>query len=125
MRQVEIINASAALKSPLVVDYCESFWCKLLGLSYRRSLPFERGLLMDERTESRTATGIHMLGMFFDLTIVWLDSQLKVVDVKPARAWRSYLFPREAARYVLECGASRLEEFRIGHQIEFKDHPDR
>lgn len=62
-----------------------------------------------------------MLGMSFDLSIVWLNSDLCVVDLGKARRWRSFLAPRKPARYVLECGASRFEEFQIGDQLAFED----
>jgi len=62
-----------------------------------------------------------MLGMAFDLSIIWLDASLKVVDARRARRWRSFLFPRKAARYVLEFHASRIEEFHIGDQLAFEE----
>jgi hypothetical protein len=121
MRQVKIINRTRRLKKPLSVDYCQSFFCKLRGLALRRKLPTGRGLLLADGSESRLNAGIHMLGMFFDLTIVWLDKNLKVVDVRRARRWRSFLFPRKPARYVIECGVSRYEDFRIGDKLAFED----
>ncbi|MEX1248304.1 MAG: DUF192 domain-containing protein [Anaerolineales bacterium] len=121
MRRVEIFNHSRPLNSPLVVDYCESYLCKLRGLALRRELAPGRGLLLAEGRESRLNAGIHMLGMFFDLSIVWLDKDLKIVDLRRARRWRSFLFPRKPARYVLEFHASRLDEFRLGDQLVFKE----
>lgn len=121
MRQVHIINHSRRLKKPLTADYCESFFCKLRGLALRRKLVAGHGLMLVYGSESRLNTGIHMLGMFFDLTIVWLDRNAKVVDVRRARRWRSFLFPRKPACYVIECGVSRYEDFRIGDKLAFED----
>lgn len=123
MRRVQILNRNRALQLPLEVDYCTSFLCKLRGLSWRRHLALGHGLLMAEAGESRLNTAIHMLGMAFDLSIIWLDSDLRVVDVRPAWRWRSFLTPRKAARYVIECRLERLEEFQIGDQIELQDIP--
>lgn len=120
MRQVSIINRTHPLKTPLVADYCERFLCKLRGLALRPDLAISRGMVLAEGGESRLNAGIHMLGMAFDLSIVWLDNGLNVVDVQAARRWRSLLFPRRAARYVLEFHASRLEEFHIGDQLAFE-----
>lgn len=122
MRQVSILNRTHPLKTPLVADYCERFVCKLRGLVLRPDLQIGRGLVLAEGSESRLNAGIHMLGMAFDLSIVWLDSGLKVVDVQGARRWRSFLFPRKAARYVLEFHASRLEEFHVGDQLAFEEN---
>lgn len=121
MRRIQIVNHSHKLKSPLTADYCESFLCKLRGLALRRKLPANRGLVLADASESRLSAGIHMLGMFFDLTIVWLDNELKVVDVRRARRWRSFIFPRKPARYVIECGGSRYEDFRIGDKLAFQE----
>lgn len=123
MRQVQIINRSRPLKQTLVARYCQSFLCKLRGLAFRSGLPATEGLILAEGREGRANTAVHMLGMSFDLSIVWLDSDLRVVDLGNARRRRSFLVPRKPARYVLECGASRFEEFRIGDQLAFEDLP--
>lgn len=121
MRQVKILNRSHRLRKPLTVDYCESFWCKLRGLALRPKLSAGRGLLLADTSESQLNSGIHMLGMSFDLTIVWLDKNLKVVDVCRARRWRSFLFPRKPARFVIECGVSRYEDFHIGDKLTLQN----
>jgi len=121
MRQVHIVNRSRSLTRPLSVNYCQSFFCKLRGLALRRKLAAGRGLMLVDGSESRLNASVHMLGMFFDLTIVWLDKNLNVVDVRRAWRWRSFLFPRKPARYVIECGVSRYEEFRIGDELAFED----
>lgn len=82
----------------------------------KRLLPTE-GLLLADAKASRLNAGIHMLGMFFDLSIIWLDDDFKVVDKALARPWISFIFPRNPARYVIECAVSRYEEFHIGDQL--------
>lgn len=121
MRKVTIVNRTHKLKSALVAEYCENFLCKLRGLALRRKLPANRALVLADASESRLSAGVHMLGMSFDLTIVWLDKNLKVVDVGRGRRWRSFLFPRKPARYVIECGVSRYEDFRIGDKLAFQE----
>jgi uncharacterized membrane protein (UPF0127 family) len=120
LRQVNIINRTRSLKQPLGAGFCESFWCKLRGLSWRRSLAEDRGLVLADKSESRVNSSIHMLGMMFALTIVWLDNNFKVVDVYHAKPWLSVAAPRKPARYVIECAASRHEDFQIGDQLAFE-----
>ncbi len=79
------------------------------------------GIVLVYKNVSITGTAIHMLGMFFDLAIIWLDADLKVVDVRQAIKWRSFIAPRKAASYVIECSLSRGAEFKIGDQIEFEN----
>jgi hypothetical protein len=42
------------------------------------------------------------------------------VDSAVARSWRSIIVPRLAARYILEIHPCRLEDFKIGDQVEFQ-----
>jgi uncharacterized membrane protein (UPF0127 family) len=121
MRQISIQNKSRRLKKPLTLRHCDSFLCKLRGLSFRSRLPADSGLLMAESKAGRFNTGIHMLGMFFDLSIIWLDDGFKIVDKTLARRWISFVLPRRPARYVIECAVSRYEEFEIGDQLAFKE----
>jgi uncharacterized membrane protein (UPF0127 family) len=123
LRQVQVSNRSQKLKSALVAVYADGYFAKLRGLAFRRSLAADRGLLLVEGSASRLSAGIHMFGVAFDLAIIWLDADLKVVDLAHARRWRSLLFPRKPARYVLECAASRLSEFHLGDQLVLKEVP--
>lgn len=123
MKLISVRNLSRPLKQELRADYCDRFWCRLRGLMYRRQLAPDRGLVLAEAGESRANAGIHMLGMAFDLTVVWLDNAYRVVDVQHARRWRSFLLPRKPARYVIELHVSRFEEFHIGDQLVFEETP--
>ena len=123
MRWVQIRNSSHPLKSSLVAGYCDSFLCKLRGLALRPDLPSGESLLLVEGGQSRLGTGIHMFAMAFDLSVAWLDADLKVVDVRHARRWRSLFVPRKPARYVLEFHVSRFEEFHVDDQIVLEEVP--
>ena len=112
-----VSNQSRALQKPLVLKECASFWNKARGLSWRFPIAEEQGILLVANKVGRQETAIHMLGVFFHLTVVWLDEDYKVVDAQKAYAWRSFLFPQNAAKYVLECRLARFEEFRPGDQL--------
>ncbi len=120
MQFIAIRNLSRPLTQPLSVRYCERFLCRLRGLMFQRKLAPTEGLLLADARANRLNAGIHMLGMLFDLSILWLDGNLNVVDKAIARPWRSFLFPRRPARYVIECAVSRYEEFQIGDQLAFE-----
>lgn len=121
MQEIEIINLQRPFMSPLRAGLCTSYLCRLRGLSFRRSIPIEWGLLMGNSTESRLDSGIHMLGMNFDLGIVWINTDGKVVDLRHARKWLSFLLPKKPAKYVLEILPPRMEEFKIGDVLRFED----
>ncbi len=91
---------------------------------FRSPLPDDEGLLLVQDRQSRTEAAIHMLGMRFDLTVVWIDETRRVVDVRIARRWPPVYFPRRAARYVLETGLHHRTNFQPGDQLYFEGMPD-
>lgn len=123
MKIVEIENRSRPLSAPLYAEYCQTFFCKLAGLAFRRRLPPDRALILVQSKENRVDSAVHMFGMAFDLAIVWLDSNLLVKEVRHARRWRSIIVPRYPARFVVECGLSRLDDFAVGDQLALKTTP--
>ncbi len=88
---------------------------------FRSSLSLEMGLLLVESRDSRLDTSIHMLFVFMDLAVVWINSEKVVVDTVLARSWRPAYAPRHPAKYILEIHPSRLGEFAIGDHIEFQN----
>ncbi len=99
------------------VHWCSSFLRRLRGLTFRRTLPADEGLLLDEKVESVVATDIHMLFVFFPIAAIWLDHEFRVVDKTLARPFRLYYASRRPARYVLEGVPALLERVEIGDQL--------
>ena len=121
MKTIQIENKNISLPTPLHAIFCDSFLCRLRGLMFRSSLDLDEGLLLVEGRDSRIDTSIHMLFVFMDLAVVWINSQNVVVDTVLARAWRPAYFPRQAAKYILEINPARLNEFKIGDPVEFQN----
>ena len=101
------------------VRRCTSFLCRLRGLTFRRALSGDEGLLLVGRWESRADTAIHMFFVFFPIAAVWLDQSGQVVDAQLARPFRPLYVPRAPARDVLEGPLSLLERVQIGDQLRF------
>lgn len=89
----------------------------------RKTLADREGLLLVEASESRLNAAIHMLFMRFDIAVVWLDNNLRVVDAKKALRWRASYAPARPARYTLETRPEYLPEFHVGDQIIITDAP--
>jgi len=121
MRQVLIRNLSRSQERRVKALYCVSFLCRLRGLTFRRSLEEDEGLLLVQGSDSRLDASIHMLFVWMDLTVVWINSVGNVVDVRLARRWHLAYAPQRPARYVLETLPARLDEFRVGDRIQFED----
>jgi uncharacterized membrane protein (UPF0127 family) len=121
MQTISLENKNRPLPSPLHAIYCDSFLCRLRGLMFRCSLPSDQGLLLVEARDSRLDTAIHMLFVFMDLAVIWINSEQVVVDTVLARAWRPAYAPHRPARYILEIHPGRLDEFKIGDRIGFQN----
>ena len=102
---------------PLRARLCDTFLCRLRGLTFRRSLPEDEGLLFVESAESRVTTSIHMFFVFFSIGVVWLAADGTVVDAKLALPFRPYYAPRAPAKYYLEGTPELLSRVQIGEQL--------
>lgn len=101
------------------VRRCASYLCRLRGLTFRRRLDEDEGLLLVGRRESRTDTAIHMFFVFFPIAAVWLDGHGRVVDAKLARPFRPFYGPHAPAQDVLEGPPSVLKKVKTGDQLRF------
>lgn len=99
---------------------CSSLLCRLRGLTFRRTLGDDEGLLLIGRRESRIDAAIHMFFVFFPIAAIWLDRNGRVVDTKLARPFRLAYVPRAPARDVLEGPPTLLERVRIGDQLRVR-----
>ncbi len=99
--------------------WCSSFWCKLRGLMFRRSLPDSEGLIFVYGRESVLETSIHMLFMAFPIAAIWLDSEGRVVDKALAKPWRLAYAPKRPAQYVIEARPALLERVQLGERLIF------
>jgi uncharacterized membrane protein (UPF0127 family) len=94
-------------------------WQRMHGLMHRSSLPDNAGMLFvyPDAGEHR----IWMKNTLIPLTVIWLDDQLRVIDIKllqPCRQTKCPVFGATApSRYVLELHQSQLRQFRIGDRL--------
>ncbi|NIV35806.1 MAG: hypothetical protein GWN58_42075 [Anaerolineae bacterium] len=101
------------------VRRCASFLCRLRGLSIRRPLGDDEGLLLVGRRESHIDAAIHMFLVFFPIAVMWLDRNGRVVDARLALPFRPFYIPYVRARDVLEGPPALLERVDVGDQLRF------
>ncbi len=104
---------------PLRVRRCDTFWCRLRGLTFRRALGRDEALLFVETSESRIGAAIHMLFVFFMIGVVWLDADGVVVDTAVARPFGLFYAPQRPAMYFLEGPPELVEWVQIGDALHF------
>ncbi len=120
-KQITIENKSRKIDSLPRIKYCDTFLTQLRGLTFRSRLSFDEGLLLVGIRDSRLDSSIHMLFVPFDLSVIWIDSNMNVVDKIIAKSWRPAYFSKQPARYVLEIHPERWGDYEIGDTVQFKD----
>ncbi|HZJ23234.1 MAG TPA: DUF192 domain-containing protein [Anaerolineales bacterium] len=116
---ISIENRNRSIAGELSIKFCDTFLTQLRGLTFRTRLARDEGLILAGKRDSRLDSSIHMLFVSFDLTVVWINSDMKVVDKILAKSWRPAYFPKAPAKYVLEIHPDRWENFEIGDVVQF------
>lgn len=120
-KQIIIENLNRTLENLPRIKYCDTFLTQLRGLTFRPRLGLNEGLLLVGTRDSRLDSSIHMLFVAFNLTVIWINSEMKVVDKIIAKSWRPAYFSKQPARYVLEIHPERWGDYEIGDTVLFKN----
>ncbi|MCL4561248.1 MAG: DUF192 domain-containing protein [Chloroflexi bacterium] len=120
MLKITVKNHNHPLRQILQAGYCNTFFLRFRGFMLRRKVGENSGLILVQTSESRMDSAIHMFFVNFDLAVIWLDKNRKVVDTCLAKRWRPFYMPSQAAQYILETHPQRLNEFQIGDQLSFE-----
>jgi len=120
-RTISIDNENRRIEGPLRIKYCDTFLTQLRGFTLRPRLAQDEGLVLVGKRDSRLDSSIHMFFVSFDLAVVWISSNMQVVDKVLAKSWKPAYFSKQPARYVLEVHPDRWDEFQIGDKVRFRD----
>jgi uncharacterized membrane protein (UPF0127 family) len=120
-RTISIENLNRRIDDGLRVKYCDTFITQLRGFTLRSDLSRDDGLVLVGKRDSRVDSSIHMFFVSFDLAVIWINSNMQVVDKILAKSWKPAYFSKLPAKYVLEVHPERWEEFQIGDRVQFKD----
>src|SRR5687767_3568467 len=118
---ISIENKNRSIGRALRIKFCDTFLTQLRGLTFRPRLAREEGLILVGKRDSRLDSSIHMLFVPFDLSVIWINSAMQVVDKILAKPWRPAYFSKQPAKYALEIHPERWGDFEIGDRVEFKD----
>jgi uncharacterized membrane protein (UPF0127 family) len=61
-----------------------------------------------------------MFFVFFDIGVIWLNADKRVVDTALAQSFRPYYAPSKPAQYFVECHPSALDHVNVGDQLSFE-----
>lgn len=118
-KYISIANRNRAVAGPLRIKYCDTFLTQLRGFTFRDALARDEGLVLVGTRDSRLDSSIHMLFVWFDLSVIWINAQMQIVDKVLAKSWRPAYFSKQPARYVLEVHPDRWDEFQVGDTVQF------
>jgi uncharacterized membrane protein (UPF0127 family) len=118
---ITVQNQNRAILGDVRIKYCDTFLTQLRGFTFRSGIGRDEGVLLVGKHDSRLDSSIHMLFVPFDLSVIWINSAMQVVDKVLAKAWRPAYFSKQPAKYVLEIHPERWGDFEIGDGVEFKD----
>lgn len=123
---MKIVNKSKDITISDNADIANSFFSRLRGLMFSQP----RDLVLVSKGESIAYSSIHMIFMKFPIHVLWLDSRMRVVDIKKKilpfniflkrKTWKIYK-PKKAAKYVIELGKGKLGTTEVGDEIGFID----
>lgn len=121
MYSVQLLNLSRPFHEPLILNVCDTFFSRLRGYMLKNRVSRNEGLLFVGSNETVANSAIHMFFMRFNIAVIWLDTERRVVDRKIAKVWRPYYAPRAAALFIIETHPDRLYDFEIGDKMEFEN----
>ena len=101
--------------------WCDSFATKLRGFTFSRTWQSGDGLVLVENSDSKVSTAIHMLFVFFDLGVIWVNDAGTIVDTVVAKPWRLSYIPQAPARYVIEAHPDIVGQVAVGDTIVFSE----
>ncbi len=111
------IQKSGSPSTIINVKYCDTFFSRLTGLMFSKELRPDYGVMLADNDESRINASIHMFFMNYDITVLWLDKNMVVVDKVLAKKWHPYYAPKKPAQYILELHHSKFSEYSIGDKL--------
>jgi hypothetical protein len=119
MKYRQLLHVESGQILPTQLRWCDTFTSKLRGFTFRRNLVIDDGLVLVEKADSRVNSAIHMLFVFFDLGVLWVNDAGEIVDQLVAKRWRSSYVPKLPARYVIELHPELLERIKVGDHVQF------
>jgi uncharacterized membrane protein (UPF0127 family) len=101
--------------------WCDGFFSKMRGFTFRLKLRPGEGLVLVESGEGRLTAGVTMLFCFMNLGVVWVNAKGKVVDTTLAKPWRPSYTPKSPAQFTIETDPALLESIKVGDYLLFTE----
>lgn len=115
-----LLNKSRGKKVMERVRLAESFFSKMRGLMFERKKNFDYALVMVLESETRARASLHMLFVFFPITVLFVNEKKVVVEKALLKPFQLNYTPKRKCCYVIELPEEKFREFEIGDKLEWK-----
>ena len=117
---IQVLNKSRGFVISESCDVADSFFSRFRGLM----LSGPKDLVLVSPREDIKSSTIHMLFMRFPIDVIWVDSDMVVIEIKKGIKPNSLKIfkPKKPAKFVVELGIGKLGTTDVGDRIEFS-HP--
>lgn len=120
MKKVKIRNSSSPF-TEINAKICDTFVSRFKGLMFTKNIEPDFGLFFIDYKESRMNSSIHMMFMNYDITVLWLDKDMVIVDKVLAKKWVPMYVPKRPAQYILELHPTKYSEYSVGDKLLLVD----
>jgi uncharacterized protein len=102
------------------IEFARTMLTQSLGLMFRKSMPHGFSMIFIFKKPSRV--NIHMLFVFFQIDVIFLNEGKKVMGFSRLKPWVGYK-GMEDIKYILEMKAGTIDMFdlKVGGQMEFDE----
>jgi uncharacterized membrane protein (UPF0127 family) len=101
------------------VRFASNTWERTKGLMFENEKNFNYALVFSFPVESRIATSLHMLFVFFPIDVLFLNKNKVIVDKATLTPFMPNYTPRKAAKYVIEMPMGKAKGFKIGQKVSW------
>ncbi len=102
--------------------------CKVLknfrvikGLMFSKKLEKNKGVILDLGIEKeRIFSSVHMLFVFQELDIIFLNDKLQIVDKVRLKPFELNYTPKGKTRFIIETNSKIISNLKVGDKLQFK-----
>ena len=102
------------------VNVMKSIWRISVGLMFANKKSVERGacLVMPRAKNLKYGSAVTMFFCFYPYHILFVNSEMEVVDRIVLKPFRASYVPKKPAKYVFESTAGKFNKIKIGDKVE-------
>ena len=93
---------------------------KAKGLMFENKNKFDYALIFDFEKEVRMQASLHMMFVFFPITVLFLDSEKKIIEVANLKPFQLNYTPKHKVRYALEVPVRLEPKVKLGDELKWE-----